>query len=286
MDKYEYVQGIIEQSSVTFSKAFGQLEENKRNAVFSIYAYCRLVDDAIDEHNDIEALEALEEKVKRTFEGDVPDDPVFEALHETNERYPNELEPFLELIDGMRDDYHNKPIKTEEDLDEYCYKAAGTVGRMLLPIVASQSFKENKSRLVEVGVELGKAMQLTNILRDVREDFKERRIYFPDESIEHFDVEMRTVLTGMVTPGYKALTEHYIEKAKEKYRVFYDNVELFDADAVLPTYLAAAFYEAILDEIRRGGYNNVTKHHYVGKFRKWRLLRKAKKNLKQRGFDL
>lgn len=283
MDKYEHVRQIIEDSSVTFSKAFGELEENKRNAVFSIYAYCRIADDAVDVDGDIDNVDELEKKVKDTFKGAVPDDPVFEALYETIMRYPSDEKPYLELLEAMRDDYHNTPIKTEDDLEEYCYKAAGTVGLMLIPVLASQSYKENSGKLKDVAIELGKAMQLTNILRDVKEDLGQGRVYFPDEAIEKQGIKIKTLRTGTVTDEYRALVEHYIKKAKEKYQVFYDNADLFDKDAVLPTYIAAKFYEGILDEIRKAGHTNVSRRHFVSSIRKFFIKRRAKRALKKRG---
>ncbi len=285
MDKYEYCQEIIEQSSATFYKAFGMLEEKRRNAVFSIYAFCRKADDAIDVHNDIKIVEDLEDKIQKTFDGDVPDEPLFQALYETIMRFPSDVRPYLDLLNGMKDDYNDKPIKTEKDFDEYCYKAAGSVGLMLLPVLASESYKKNSKKLKEVAIELGKAMQITNILRDVRDDLQDRRVYFPDEIIEQFQVNIKTLRTGTVTPEYKSLVENYIDIAKEKYNVFYDNLKLFDKDAILPTYTAARFYEGILDEIRKDGYTNITKRHYVGKLRKYFMLKKIRRELKKRGLS-
>jgi len=284
MDKYEYVENIIAESSQTFHKAFSMLEdENKRKAVFSIYAFCRVADDAVDIDEDIEKIDELEEKIEKTFAGDVPKEPLFEALYETIMRYPSDKEPYLKLLDGLRDDYEKKPIKTEKDLEEYAYKVAGTVGIMLLPVLASKSHKEKPKEMRKVSIELGKAMQITNILRDVRDDLQKQRVYFPEEIIDQFQVRIETLVTGTVTGEYQSLVEHYIDIAKEKYKVFYKNLELFDKDAVLATYAAAKFYEGILDEIRRGGYSNITKKHQVGKFRKWRLMKKIKKDMKNRG---
>ncbi len=284
MDKYEYVENIIAESSTTFHKAFSMIEdENKRKAVYTIYAFCRIADDAVDIDEDIKKIEELEEKIAKTFAGDVPKEPLFEALYETIMRYPSDKEPYLKLLEGLRDDYEKKPIETEKDLDEYAYKVAGTVGIMLIPVLASKSHKEKPKEMRKVGIELGKAMQLTNILRDVKDDLQKQRVYFPEEVLGQFKIRIKTLITGTVTPEYQSLVEHYIDKAKKKYKVFYENLELFDKDAVFATYAAAKFYEAILEEIRRGGYSNITRRHYVGKFRKWRLLKKIKKDLKKRG---
>jgi len=284
MEKYEYIENIIKESSTTFYKAFSELPEKKRNAVYSIYAFCRIADDAVDVHKDVEQLKTLKENIKKTFDGDVPEDPVFQTLYETIMAFPSSLEPYVELIDGLMEDFNKKPIKTDADLEDYTYKVAGTVGLMLIPVVAQKSYKENHSDLKAVAIELGKAMQITNILRDVRDDLIKRRVYFPDEAVDQHDVKIETLRTGTVTAEYRSLVETYIEMAKSKYKIFYDNIGLFDEDSIYPTYLAARFYEGILDEIRKGGYSNITKRHFVGKIRKFFMIRKVKKELKQKGF--
>ncbi|MFH5882435.1 MAG: phytoene/squalene synthase family protein [Candidatus Izemoplasmataceae bacterium] len=283
MDKYLYCENIIKESSQSFYKAFSLLEKDKANAVFSIYAFCRTADDAVDEHNDLEKVNTLKKKVKSTFEGDVPKDLLFEALYESIMRFPSNVSPYLDLLDGMRDDYYAKPITTEKEFDEYCYKAAGTVGLMLLPVVASKKYKSESKNLKVVAIELGKAMQITNILRDVREDFMKDRVYFADETLEEYNINIEILRTGLVTPEWRTLVDHYVKMAKKKYKVFYDNLELFDKDAVYPTYLAARFYEGILDEIVKKDYTNLNKTHSLSNFKKFMIMSKAKRHLKKRG---
>lgn len=284
MDKYTYCENIIKASSATFYKAFSALDEKKAKAVFAVYAFCRTVDDAIDVHDDIEKLNVLETGIKRVFEGDIPDDLMFQAIAETLTWFPNTIDPYLALIDGMRDDFNKKPIETEQDLDDYCYKAASTVGLMLIPILASEAYKADSKKLRDVAIELGKAMQITNILRDVKEDLIHQRVYFPHTVLETQKVNIETLRTGIVTPEYKSMIEQYIMLAEEKYAYFYDHVHLFDEDARVQTVMASTFYEGILQEIRKASYNNLTKRHYVSKFRKWRLYKKALKEMKMKGY--
>ncbi len=285
MEKYEYCENIIKESSQSFYKAFSLLEEKKAHAVYAIYAFCRTADDAVDIDKNIEKINQLKTDVKSTFEGVVPKAPLFEALYETIMRYPSNVAPYLDLLDGMRDDYYNKPIKTEKEFDEYCYKAASTVGIMLLPVLASKNYKSDSKKLKGVAIELGKAMQITNILRDVRDDLMRDRVYFPDELLEQFGVNIEITRTGLVTPEWRTLMEHYIEIAKEKYQIFYDHIDLFDKDAMYPTYVAAKFYEGILDVIRRKGYTNINRRYHVGNIRKYFMMKKAKKELKKRGLS-
>ena len=283
MDKFEHCETIIKESSKSFYKAFSQLEEKKAQSVYAIYAFCRTADDAVDIDNDIKKVNKLKKDVKSTFEGVVPKDLLFEALYETIMRYPSNVAPYLDLLDGMRDDYYNKPIETEKDFDEYCYKVSSTVGLMLLPVLASKKYKSESKKLKDVAIELGKAMQITNILRDVREDLMKDRVYFPNETLEQFGVNVEITRTGLVTSEWRALMEHYITLAKKKYQFFYTHIELFDEDARLPTYLAAKFYEGILDIIRRKDYKNINQRFYVSDFKKFFIIKKAQKELKKRG---
>lgn len=284
MEAYEYVENIIKTSSISFYKAFSHLPEDKANAVYAIYGFCRTADDAVDELKDPDVIKSLKKDIEKTFKGSAPlDNPLFEALNDTLKKYPNEIDPYLGLLSGMDDDLNAKPIETEKDLDDYCYKVASTVGLMLLPVIASNALKEDPEKIKNVAVELGKAMQITNILRDVKEDLMHLRVYFPDEILKKHNVLEKTMRVGTVTPEYQSMIEYYIEMAKEKYQIFYENVHLFDEDSIKPTYYAAKFYEGILDEIRRSGYRNLTKRLYVSKFRKFLMMRQVKKELKALG---
>ena len=284
MDAYAHVENIIKQSSISFYKAFSYLPKEKANAVFAIYGFCRTADDAVDIHKDQAFIDGLKEDIKSTFKSNPPkDDPIFIALSDTLKKYPNDETPYLNLLSGMDDDLNHTPIQTEKDLDDYCFKVASTVGLMLLPVIAEKALKEDEKKIKEVAIELGKAMQITNILRDVKEDLMASRVYFPDEILKKHNVLEKTMRVGTVTPEYQSMIEYYIEMAKEKYQVFYQNAHLFDKDAIKPTYYAATFYEGILDEIRRSKYRNLTKRLYVSKFRKFLLMKKAQKELRVMG---
>ncbi len=280
---HDTVEDMIKSHSQSFYKAFGLLPEKKARAVFAIYAFCRTADDAIDVEKDIEKIDALETKVKATFDGKPPEEPIFQALHEAITEFPSDIKPYLELLEGVRGDYNGVTMDTDADLETYCYKVAGTVGLMLLPVIASEKLKKEKKALTEVAIELGKAMQLTNILRDARDDLIHDRVFFSTETIEHHQLEMEITRTGLVTPEWISMNEHYIRLAKEKYKTFYDKLELFDKDSVYPTMLAARFYEAILDRIIRKGYTNLNRRHDIGSLKKWSISRGVKKDLKKRG---
>lgn len=286
MQPHDDVEAVMRQHSKTFYKAFSKLPEEKRRAVFSVYAVCRNVDDAIDVENDIHKLNQLMKKIHDTFEGNVPDQPLFKSFYETITRFPASVEPYMELIDGMRDDYYNRPIITEKDLDAYCYKAAGTVGQMLVPILAHKQYEKNAQKLYSAAITLGKAMQITNILRDVREDIKRGRIYFPSETLKRYDVSLKTLQAGRITTNYQTLINDYIKQARKMYQTFYEAFEYFDDDAIYPILLAAQMYEGILDEIESNHYDNLAKRHVVPAWRKGTIIIKVKSHLKRLGHSV
>ena len=283
MNAYEHAEAIIKESSKSFYKAFSNLPEDKAKAVYAIYGFCRTADDAVDIFQNEDKIDELRTGIKATFDGKAPDDLLFEALSDTLSKYPSELSPYLDLLEGLEGDLKQRTVETEEEFDRYCYNVASTVGLMLLPVIAKDALKKDAEKVKHVAIELGKAMQITNILRDVKEDLMGQRVYFPESLLKKHNVLVKTMRVGTVTPEYRSLVEYYIDMANEKYQVFYDHVDLFDKDAIKPTYYAAKFYQAILDEIRKNGYNNLTKRHYVSKFRKWRLMREAAKELRGKG---
>jgi phytoene synthase len=179
-DDYKYCESIIKENSKTFYKAFSLLKKEKANAIYAVYAYCRVTDDSIDIYNSPERLQVLEEKLKDFEKGKVPDEPLWRALKDIFEKYNMNINPFYEMIQGQKMDINYSQPKTQDDLTNYCYYVAGTVGKMILPIIVSE--KINKINIDKI--KLGEAMQITNILRDIGEDFDNGRIYIPQTIME------------------------------------------------------------------------------------------------------
>lgn len=283
MTPYEHVEKIIKTSSKSFYKAFSYLPKEKAKAVYAIYGFCRVADDAVDEEDNPEKLLDLEKELRGLFEGRDSKDFLFIALQDSLNKFPSEIKPYIDLLHGLKKDYETLKIKTEKEFDDYCYSVASTVGLMLLPVIAQEKLKTDKEKLYEVAIALGKAMQITNILRDVKEDLERNRIYLPEEALKKYNVLEKTMRTGTLTPEYKALIIDFMDRAHQKYQVFYDHAHLFDLEALKPTYLSAKFYQGILYEIEKRGYDNLTKRVYVSKFKKWKLMRQAHKELAKRG---
>lgn len=270
---FQYCEDIIKQHSSSFYHAFKHLPEQDRNAVFALYAFCRIADDSIDVDRDLNKLETIASNLRQTFDGVVVEEPIFACLREVLKNYPLPIQPFEDLITGMKADYYHKVIVSDDDLTLYCYQVAGTVGLMLNPILASRRYEKNKELLGEVAIQLGYAMQITNILRDVGQDFASGRLYLPQELLLKYGVTIEEVILGDITPGYQELVENYIEQANRAYAFLEKHICLYNKDARASVYLAAKFYQAILQEIRKGQYDNITKRHFVSDSKKkWLYL--------------
>ncbi len=283
MTPYEYVESIIKNASKSFYAAFSKLPEDKAKAVYAIYGFCRVADDAVDVDENPAKLDELEEKLRLVFKGEHVEDPLFIALADTLQKFPSDITPYLDLLRGLKKDFYTLVIKTEKELDEYCYSVASTVGLMLLPVIATTHLKSDAEKLKAVAIDLGKAMQITNILRDVKEDLTRLRLYIPAETLKKFNVLEKTMRTGTMTPEYRSLVIHYMDQANAYYQHFYDHAHLFDKDSIRPTYLAAKFYQAILFELEKKQYDNLTKRTIVSKWKKQKIMRHAEKELQQIG---
>ncbi len=278
----ENIEQFIEKEPA-LHEALSTLPEKKKNAVFAIYAFYKTAKKAVREDKDLELLQTMKKDTKDTFEGQVPEKLLYQKLYESVMAFPTDITPYMELLDGLKDDYYQKEIKTDEDLENYAAKTMGNFTKMLLPVLAQKAFKENPKALRSSAVKLAHALSITTMLRNVRNDLIDRRLYFPEDTMEQNKIKIKTLRTGIVTPEYRSMVEKYIEKALEDYNHFFEALEYFDKDSVEPVFTALKYYEGLLLEIRKNGYNNITKRHSLGKFRKWLLRRKIQSELKKRG---
>ncbi|MBC1397338.1 phytoene/squalene synthase family protein [Listeria fleischmannii] len=275
-EAYNYCYTIMKNYSKSFSFAFNQLPLEKRQAVWAIYAFCRQVDDSIDLEQDEGKLLAYKTMITTLFENTKNsaqvDKRVECALIDTFKNYSFEKTPFLALIETVKGDLSFKQPETDESLMAYCYGAAGTVGEMLLPILATKNKKQAKS----AAIALGQAMQLTNILRDVGEDFLEGRIYFSKEKMAAFDVNLYTVFHGGENKNYIELWEFYAKKANTLYQKALLDLDLFDEDSRFVIMLAAKVYGEIIEEVRSNHYT-LERRIQVGKLKKRKILNEIQK---------
>ena len=161
---FAWCEAVIERNSRSFHRAFSLLPERKRQSVYALYAFCRAADDCADRLGSAEALDALRSQLDRFCAGEVPDEPLWRAMEAVFFSFDVDERPFYDMLEGQRRDLAFRQPTTMDELEEYGFYVAGSVGLMLLPILRASS--SASASLRESGIALGVAMQLTNVLRD------------------------------------------------------------------------------------------------------------------------
>ncbi|OZT80944.1 squalene/phytoene synthase family protein [Marinococcus halophilus] len=269
---YEECHRIITMHSKTFSKAFDILPLKKRQGVWAVYAFCRTVDDIVDEgENPEQELKEFETMFHQFLR-----DPFYQpslqwiALRDTFERFDMEVQPFLDMIQGQYMDLEKFFYYTLEEVEGYSYYVAGTVGLMLLPILSPERFEHLKPGAVA----LGKAMQLTNILRDVGEDLDRGRVYFPVEILEKHGYTKKELYQHRLDSSFVQAWEETAARAEELYAEALESIDQYPKDARYPVKGAAYMYQAILESVRKNNYQVFKERAYVSKRDKWSILKR------------
>ncbi|WJE17264.1 phytoene/squalene synthase family protein [Halobacillus sp. ACCC02827] len=258
---YHHCRKVIEKHSKTFSKAFALLPKQQKQAVWAIYAFCRRVDDIVDEGANPKAeLEAFALEFDNFMEGKLElNDPAWLALDDVFRNFTIDPEPYYEMIRGQRMDLYPEPIETKEDLLHYCYHVASTVGLMLLPVIAPGRV----AALRTGAIELGYAMQITNILRDIGEDMEIGRLYLPKETMEKHGYTMIDLRSGKINESFIAMWEELAADAEEYYERALATLPEYPVYSRMPVGGAAKMYRAILPTVRRNNYQVFGKRNFV-----------------------
>jgi len=212
---YEYCREIVKRSAGNFFLAFQLLPRTKRYGIYAVYAFCRAADDAVDELPEPSlrraALTLVKRALERVYRGN-PKTPMELALADTVGRYRLTKRYFDDLILGMEGDIGPVALNTIDELDEYCYRAAGTVGLLCIEIfgVAGEQAKR-------YAVSLGRALQLTNVIRDLRADAIRGRVYVPRELLEAHGVTVEDIAHGRRSSHVETLVRALIALAEAAY---------------------------------------------------------------------
>ncbi len=239
---------ILRTHARTFSFGSRFLPVDRRNAIAAAYAWCRIADDIVDRAvlggdadiaGDLDRWEA---------ELDAPVHPVSVAFAFARDRYGIPDQPLRDLLAGMRQDLVPASFADWDDLREYCYRVAGTIG-----LVAAPVFGCRDDRALQYAVDLGIAMQLTNILRDVAEDAAMGRVYLPADSLARFGVEPASLLAGAPTGDLAGLMREEIARARDYYRSGRLGIPALCASGQLTTIAISRLYAKILTRIEEQG---------------------------------
>jgi phytoene synthase len=243
----EYCRQKATHSGSSFYYAFLFLPPERRRAITALYAFCREVDDAVDEPSDPSAARATLQwwrgEVARLFAGD-PQHPVTRALAPWTALYGISEARLNEIMDGMEMDLTQTRYLDFTGLKVYCHRVAGVVGTL-----AAGIFGYRNAKTLEYADRLGLAFQLTNIIRDVGEDARKNRLYLPMDELREFGVTAADVLDARHTESFVRLMRLQAERARRCYDEAYALLPPEDRRAQRPGLVMAAIYRTLLDEI-------------------------------------
>ena len=263
----QYCQEKAAASGSSFYYSFLFLPPERRRAITALYAFCREVDDVVDESVDPQLaatkLAWWRLEVANLFAGK-PQHPVSRALQPCLEKYSISQAHLGEIIDGMEMDLTQTRYLDWAGLERYCYRVAGVVG-----LLAAGIFGYRDARTLDYAKNLGIAFQLTNIIRDVGEDARKNRIYLPMEDLKRFGVPAADILNANETEDFRKLLAFEAARANELYEKAFQLLPAADRRAQRPGLIMAAIYRALLDEIQRDGFPVLTARTSLTPLRKF-----------------
>jgi len=256
MSPDEYCQQKTAQSGSSFYYSFLFLPPERRRAITALYAFCREVDDTVDEATDQSVarikLAWWRNEVAQMYSG-TPTHPVMLALKPHIQPYDLKQEHLQAIIDGMEMDLDQSRYLDYPNLKKYCWHVAGVVG-----ILSASIFGVTNPQTLKYAETLGLAFQLTNIIRDVGEDARKGRIYLPIDELQQFNVTAADLLNARHSEKFEALMKFQAARAQQLYDDAFALLPQEDRRAQRPGLMMAAIYRTLLDEIERDGFHVLT----------------------------
>jgi phytoene synthase len=249
------VQAIVSRAGTSFYRGMRVLPADRRHAMYAIYAFCRIVDDIADEEGPLDekrrALAAWRDAIADLYRGHARD-AVTRVLARAIKQFSLRAEDFIAVIDGMETDAETVIVAPEMAvLDLYCDRVASAVGRLSV-----RAFGDSSAAADRVAFALGRALQLTNILRDIKEDAERGRIYLPREFLADAGVAAHPV-SILTNPGLPAVCQRLAEVAHGYFREARAAMESCDRKAMKPARLMGATYDSILSAVERRGWRRL-----------------------------
>jgi phytoene synthase len=268
---YLHCEAITAEHSRSFYLASALLPVEKRRAVRALYAFCRTTDDLVDRASSRAAEQLAVWRAKSLAVASPVDDPVALAWTDTRLRYHIPVRYAEQLIDGVARDLTPTCYETFDQLAAYCYGVASTVGLMSMHIIGFAGHEA-----LPYAIKLGVALQLTNILRDVAEDWRAGRFYLPLSDLRAFGLSSSDVgvlvAKGQATAQWRSLMRYQIERNRRLYQEAMPGIQLLDRDGRFAIAAAAELYNAILEEIEAMDYNIFSQRARVSQWAKIRRL--------------
>lgn len=251
---YRWCRRYTKERASNFYYAFAVLPEAKRNAIYAAYAFSGYVDDIVDELDDRaeqqrllrDARARLREAARGEGEG-----PLFTALADAIARYGIPRDFFDGLVDGVEMDLTRNRYQTWDELYEYCYHVASMVGLVCTAIFGARGGPAAREHAIDLGI----ALQIVNIMRDVTEDAARGRVYFPQDELARFGLTDDDVLAGVYDERFVALMEHQARRARVYYRRGRKLLPLLDLRSRMCVNVLQGIYAGILDRIEERDYD-------------------------------
>ena len=260
MQPLDYCREKAQTSQSSFLTSFRFLSAPQRDAMTILYAYCRELDDIVDDSRDPSiartTLAWWRQDLAKAFQASAtPEHPVNQTLRQIQPIFRLPESELADIINGMEMDLHHDRYATFDDLKYYCYRVAGVVGRLIARILGY-----TQDATLQYAETLGLALQLTNIIRDVGEDARMGRIYLPQDELAQFNVNENSILSATPTPEFAALMQFQFNRARETYRQAIAMLPAADKKAQKAGLIMASIYYALLLEIERDGLANVLRY--------------------------
>ena len=259
MQPLDYCRQKAAESRSSFLAAFRFLPQRRQDAMTVLYAFCRELDDVVDDCTDMQVAQTTlnwwRADLAKVFDGGAPEHPVCRALQGVVAEFALPHDELAEIIEGMQMDLTRARYANFAELQLYCHRVAGVVGRLITRILGF-----SRPETLNYADKMGLALQLTNIIRDVGEDARNGRIYLPMEDLQRFDVPAQTIMQAAPTPQFAELMAFQIARARAIYREALALLPAADKKAQKMGLILAAIYYALLNEIERDGAQNVLKY--------------------------
>lgn len=255
---YEHCEAVTAEHSRSFYMASRLLSKDKRQQMRALYAFCRSTDDIVDHpSHDVEAKLALWRQSTVFWRGP-SDDLTVVAWIDLCQRTGMPMGYANQLIDGVARDLHQIRYDTFAELAVYCYGVASTVGLMSMHIMG---FTDEQA--IPYAIKLGVALQMTNILRDVAEDWQRGRLYLPRQELERFGVTEASIAEGRVDDHWRQFMRFQVQRTRRLYAEAWPGIGLLASDSRFSAGAAAGLYSAILTKIERLGYDVFSQRAHI-----------------------
>lgn len=280
-EAYSYCRQITRHHAKTFYMATRFLPREKQRSIFAIYGICRYLDDLVDESTDLmymnkismddvcSRLDQFRVNLLNTYSGIKQEDPILTAFSDVLRRYHISVSLPLELMEGVKADLEKKRYNNFDELYSYSYKVASIVGLM-----TSEVFGYDDDQALQHAVDLGIAMQLTNILRDIGEDLLVNRIYLPQDELDLFGISEQQLFEAHIDKNFIQFMRFQVTRARRYYNSADKGILMLKSDSRLPVYLAKENYSRILDKIEENNYQVFDSRAYLNTTEKLSIVPK------------